>query len=137
MSSFTRIFGLRTASPVASGLYWSGIWLAIGAIALSVLLMGSSLNESNMLPWVFGVHGCSSLAGGFVSAKRSGRRGWYFGMANGILYTLLLLIISFLATDATWTVAVLILLVVTSLAGAFGGMLGVNAGTGSASPKKR
>lgn len=128
MNSLSRLFGLRNASPVASGLYWSGIWLALGAILLSVMLMGSSLSESNMLPWVFGVHGCASCAGGFVSAKRSGRRGWYFGMANGLLYTILLLTISFLATDAGWTSTVPILLIITCLAGAFGGMLGVNAG---------
>ncbi len=129
MNSFSRIFGLRTASPVASGLYWSGIWLAIGALVLSIMLMGSSLSESNMLPWVFGIHGYASLAGGFVSAKRSGRRGWYFGMANGLLYALLLITISFLATDANWTMTVPILFAVTCLAGAFGGMLGVNAGS--------
>lgn len=132
MNSFTRILSLRNASPVASGLYWSGIWLAIGALVLSVLLMGSSVSESNMLPWVFGVHGCSSLAGGFVSAKRSGFRGWYFGLANGFLYTLLLIMISFLATDANWTATVPILLLITCLTGAFGGMLGVNA-----SPQRR
>lgn len=131
MSSFSRLLGLRNASPVASGLYWSGIWLAIGALVLSVLLMGSSLSESNMLPWVFGVHGCSALAGGFVSAKRSGRKGWYFGMANGLMYSLLLLIISFLATDSSWTMAVPILILITCLAGAFGGMLGVNASSNS------
>ncbi|WP_373228508.1 TIGR04086 family membrane protein [Cohnella sp.] len=131
MNSLSRLFGLRMASPVASGLYWSGIWLAIGAIILSIMLMGSSLSESTMQPWVFCVHGWASLAGGFMSAKRSGRRGWYFGMANGMLYTLLLLIISFLATDASWSMAVPILLGVTCLAGVFGGMLGVNAGTGN------
>ncbi|QJD81820.1 TIGR04086 family membrane protein [Cohnella herbarum] len=131
MSSFSRLLGLRNASPVASGLYWSGIWLAIGALVLSILLMGSSLSESNMLPWVFGVHGCSALAGGFVSAKRSGRKGWYFGMANGLMYSILLLIISFLATDSSWTMAVPILILITCLAGAFGGMLGVNASSNS------
>lgn len=72
MSSLSRIFGLRNASPVASGLYWSGIWLAVGAIILSILLAGSSLKESGMLPWVFGVHGFATLAGGFVSAKKIG-----------------------------------------------------------------
>jgi putative membrane protein (TIGR04086 family) len=131
LNSLSRVFGLRNASPVASGLYWSGIWLAIGAIVLSVMLLGSSLSEYTMLPWVFGVHGCASLAGGFVSAKRSGRKGWYFGMANGLLYTLLLLTISFLATDAHWTSSVPILLLITCIAGSFGGMLGVNAGSSS------
>ncbi|TVY04082.1 TIGR04086 family membrane protein [Cohnella terricola] len=131
MHLFTRLFGLRNASPVASGIYWSGIWLAIGAILLSVLLTGSSFKESNLQTWVFGVHGFAALAGGFVSARRSGRRGWYFGLANGLFYAVLLLTISFLATDAGWTSAVPILLLVTCLAGALGGMLGVNTGSSS------
>ncbi|MFC5469468.1 TIGR04086 family membrane protein [Cohnella suwonensis] len=131
MDTLTRVLSLRNASPVVSGLYWSGIWLAVGALLLSALLTGSSFSESGMLPWVFGVHGCATLAGGFASAKRSGRRGWYFGMTNGFLYTLLLMTISFLATDASWTTAVPLLLLVTCLSGAFGGMLGVNAGSNS------
>lgn len=129
MSSLSRMLGLRIASPIASGLYWSGIWLAIGAVVLSILLMGSSLSAANMQPYVFGVHGFAALAGGFVSAKRSGKRGWYFGMANGLLYTLLLLVISFLANDMSWSTAVPILIGVTSFAGALGGMLGVNTGS--------
>ncbi|KIL36908.1 hypothetical protein SD71_04055 [Cohnella kolymensis] len=129
MNPLSRLLGFRMASPVASGLYWSAIWLAIGAIIISILLMGSSISEAELLPWVFGVHGFSSLAGGFVSARRSGRRGWYFGAANGLFYTLLILIISFLAADAAWTVTVPILLAVTCFAGAFGGMLGVNTGS--------
>jgi putative membrane protein (TIGR04086 family) len=121
--------GFRIASPVASGLYWSCIWLAIGAVVLSIMLTGSSVNETNLLPWVFGVHGFSSFAGGFVSARRARRKGWYFGIANGLMYTLLILIVSFLATDANWTSSVPILLLVTALSGAFGGMLGVNTGS--------
>ncbi|MFD0674332.1 TIGR04086 family membrane protein [Cohnella sp. GCM10027633] len=126
MKSITGALGFRIASPVASGLYWSGIWLAIGAVVLSILLTGSSFDEANLLPWVFGAHGFSSFAGGFASARRAGRKGWYFGLANGVLYTLLVLMISFLATDANWTAAVPSLLLVAALSGAFGGMLGVN-----------
>lgn len=129
MNPLSRLFRFRMASPVASGLYWSGIWLAIGAIIISILLMGSSISEAELLPWVFGVHGFASFAGGFVSARRSGRRGWYFGAANGLFYTLLILLISFLAADAAWTLTVPILLAVTSFAGAFGGVLGVNTGS--------
>lgn len=129
MKSLTGALGFRIASPVASGLYWSCIWLAIGAVVLSIMLTGSSVDETNMLPWVFGVHGFSSFAGGFASARRAQRKGWYFGVANGMLYTLLILVISFLATDADWTSSVPILLLVTALTGTFGGMLGVNTGS--------
>lgn len=126
MKLITGAAGFRIASPVVSGLYWSGIWLAIGAVILSIMLTGSSVDEVNLLPWVFGVHGCSSLAGGFVAARKAGRKGWYFGLANGLLYALAVLIISFLATDASWTMAVPTLLGVAAIAGAFGGMVGVN-----------
>lgn len=128
MKSLTGGVGFRIASPVVSGLYWSGIWLAIGAVVLSILLTGSSVNETNLLPWAFCAHGFSSFSGGFVSARRAGRKGWYFGLANGLLYTLLVLIVSFLATDAKWSASVPMLLLVASLAGALGGMLGVNTG---------
>ncbi|WEK55382.1 MAG: TIGR04086 family membrane protein [Candidatus Cohnella colombiensis] len=126
MKTIPNVMGSRIASPIASGLYWSGIWLAIGAVILSILLTGSSVSESALSPWVFSVHGIAALAGGFASARRSGRKGWYFGLANGVLYTLLILMISFLATDGGWSGAVPTLIAVACLAGAFGGMLGVS-----------
>lgn len=129
MRSLTGALGFRIASPVASGLYWSCIWLAIGAVVLSIMLTGTSVNETNLLPWVFGVHGFSSFAGGVVSARRARRKGWYFGIANGLLYSLLILLVSFLASDANWTSSAPILMLVTALTGAFGGMLGVNTGS--------
>ncbi|TJY41416.1 TIGR04086 family membrane protein [Cohnella pontilimi] len=129
MSPISRMLRFRVSSPVLSGLIWSAIWLAAGALFLSLMLTGSALRESELLPWVFGIHGLASLAGGFVSARRSGRKGWYFGMLNGILYTALILLTSFLATDAAWTVRVPIMLAVAAAAGAVGGMLGVNTGT--------
>lgn len=129
LKPITTALGFRIASPVVSGLYWSGIWLAIGALVLSIMLTGTSLSENNLLSWAFGVHGFAALAGGFASARRSGKRGWYFGIANGLLYTLLILLVSFLATDAKWTTNVPILLLITSLAGTLGGMLGVNTGS--------
>lgn len=129
MSNLSRLFGFRPTSPVASGLYWSGIWLALGALALSIALASTSLSENGLLPWVFTVHGFASFAGGFAAARKSGKRGWTYGLSNGLLYTILLLIVSFLATDAAWTSAVAVLFGVTALSGAFGGMLGVNTGS--------
>jgi putative membrane protein (TIGR04086 family) len=123
----------RVSSPVLSGLIWSGIWLAAGALFLSLMLTGSSLRESELTPWVFGIHGMACLAGGFVSARRTGRKGWYYGFLNGLLYTLLIVLASFLATDAAWTMRVPAMLGVAAAAGAFGGMLGVNSGNAGSS----
>jgi len=129
MNPLSRLGKVRISSPVLSGLIWSCIWLGIGALLLSALLAVSSLREDGILPWVFGIHGAASLAGGFVSARRSGRKGWYFGAVSGAIYALLVVIASFLAMDTDWSLRIAALLGVACLAGAFGGMIGVNTGT--------
>ncbi|WP_219641334.1 TIGR04086 family membrane protein [Cohnella sp. CFH 77786] len=133
MSPITRVLKVRAGSPVMSGLIWSCIWLGAGTLFLSMMLTSSSLREADLVPWVFGIHGAASLAGGFVAARRSGRKGWYFGAANGALYSLLVMLTSFLATDTDWSLRVLALLGLTCLTGALGGMLGVNSGSSGGS----
>ncbi|RUS47698.1 TIGR04086 family membrane protein [Cohnella sp. AR92] len=131
MKSIPQVSGFRIASPVVSGILWAIIWLAAGTLLVSVLLYSSSMGEDEIVPWVFGVHGFASLCGGFVSARRSGRRGWYVGFATGLIYALLVLVSSYLAHDIGWTVRILSLLGVSCAAGAIGGMMGVNTGSGS------
>lgn len=127
-----RVSGIRIASPLVAGLVWSFIWLGIGTLVLSVLLYSSSMPESKLLSWVFGVHGAASLAGGFTSAKRSGKRGWYIGAFTGLLYAVAVALIGFLSQDIGFDARLGLLGLVAALAGAFGGMFGVNAGGGSA-----
>ena len=134
MNPVSRVWKIRISSPVFSGLVWSCIWLGIGALLLSATLSVSSLREGALLPWVFGIHGMASLAGGFVSARRAGRKGWYFGAMNGALYALLIVLASFLAMETDWSLRIAALLGATCLSGAFGGMVGVN--TGNASGKR-
>lgn len=126
MKSITDTLKMRTASPLLSGLFWSCLWLAAGVLLLSLLLAFSSVSENNMGTWVLGIHALAALAGGFVAARRSGRKGWYFGFSSGMLYTALILLISFLATDAKWTWEVLLVWLAAVLAGSIGGMIGVS-----------
>jgi len=116
----------RITSPILSGLIWSCMWLAIASLALSGLLAAGFIEESGMLPWVFGAHGLSALAGGFVSARRSGRKGWSYGGICGAVYAALIILASFLAVDSEWSLRIVALLGLAALAGAFGGMIGVN-----------
>jgi len=117
---------LPSAVPVLSGLLWAAIWLGAGTLLLSILLTGSALEETELTPWTFGVHAFAAFCGGFVAARRAGRKGWYFGAVTGVLYMLCVLIISFLAVDAAWSLRVLAMALLTGAAGAVGGMLGVN-----------
>ncbi|WP_276352792.1 TIGR04086 family membrane protein [Cohnella caldifontis] len=129
MNPISRVAKVRVSSPLLSGLIWSCIWLGAGALLLSVLLAQSSVREDQLLPWVFGIHGAASLAGGFVSARRSGQKGWYHGALNGAVYTSAVVVTSFLAADTEWSLRIAAMLGVTIVTGAFGGMLGVNSGT--------
>lgn len=126
-----RVSGIRIASPLVAGLVWAFIWLGIGTLALSILLYSSSMPESKLLSWVFGVHGAASLAGGFTAAKRSGKKGWYIGAFTGLLYVAAVALIGFLSQDIQFDARLGLLGLVSALAGAFGGMFGVNAGGGS------
>mgnify|MGYP000852583748 CR=1 FL=1 len=135
MKPVPQVSGFRIASPLISGLLWSIIWLAVGTIVLSLMLYGSSLTEADAVPWVFGIHGFASFCGGFVSARRSGRKGWSVGLGTGLTYALLVLFSSYLAHDLGWSLRIVLLLALAAACGSFGGMLGVNTG-GSGSRRK-
>ncbi|MUT67286.1 TIGR04086 family membrane protein [Paenibacillus sp. NEAU-GSW1] len=116
----------QIGSPVLAGILFALIWLAAGALLLSLLLHFSNMKENNLPNLSLAVHGVSSLAGGFVSGRRSGRKGWYHGGLLGVIYGILILIIGFLAADASLSLRSAALLGIALLAGAFGGMIGVN-----------
>ncbi|MBB6677641.1 TIGR04086 family membrane protein [Cohnella lubricantis] len=128
MKPIPRVSGFRIASPLLSGVVWSIIWLAAGTLLLSLLLYGTAISEQEVVPWVFGIHGFASLCGGFVSARKSGRKGWSVGMTTGLFYAVAVLLTSFLANDVDWTVRIPMLIVLAALFGAIGGMFGVNTG---------
>lgn len=110
-----------------SGILYAAIWLAIGALLLSTLLRFGNMQENQLPFYSLLVHGFAALAGGFISGKRSGSRGWYYGGMLGVLYGLLVLLVSFLASDTAVSLRTLIMIGESFLCGAFGGIIGVNA----------
>ncbi|WP_168121641.1 TIGR04086 family membrane protein [Paenibacillus sp. HB172176] len=114
------------ASPLLAGVIFSLLWLAAGALLLSFMLSFTNMMESELGTYTLLVHGASSLAGGFTCGKRSIRRGWYNGGLLGLMYGIIIVIVSFLATNASFSLHSLIMLGTVLLAGAFGGMVGVN-----------
>ncbi|WP_138752374.1 TIGR04086 family membrane protein [Paenibacillus sinopodophylli] len=114
------------ASPLLAGVLFSIIWLAAGALLLSFLLHFTSMKESSLATNALLVHGFASLAGGFTSGRRSENKGWYNGGLLGFIYGAIVIIISFLASDASLSLHSALLLGLSLLAGAFGGIIGVN-----------
>ncbi|RAP77940.1 TIGR04086 family membrane protein [Paenibacillus montanisoli] len=114
------------ASPMLAGLLYASIWLAVGALLLSTMLRWGSMQETQLPLYSLIVHGCASLAGGFVAGKRSGMRGWYYGGILGIAYGLLILLVSFLSMNTGISGRTFTMLISALLCGAFGGIFGVN-----------
>ncbi|MGM0885040.1 MAG: TIGR04086 family membrane protein [Bacillota bacterium] len=114
------------ASPLLAGVLFSIIWLAAGALLLSLLLHFTAMKESSLSTYALIVHAAASLAGGLTAGRRSESKGWYNGSILGLLYAAIVIIISFLASDASLSWHSAALLGAALLTGAFGGMIGVN-----------
>lgn len=126
MHFIRNLFGFRISQPTVSGLWYAFLWMMIGALILSLLLQGEMLDEPELALYTYLVHGIAVLFGGIVSGKRAKQRGWYQGGLTGLLYVVLLLLISFLALDTSLMLRDCILLAPGLVIGAFGGMIGVN-----------
>lgn len=113
-------------SPLLAGVVFSIIWLAAGALLLSLMLHFSSMKESNLGTYSLVAHSISALAGGLTAGKRSERKGWYNGGLLGIIYGVIVMIVSFLAANAAPSWNSVLILGAALLAGALGGMIGVN-----------
>ncbi|MBH5317128.1 TIGR04086 family membrane protein [Paenibacillus sp. GSMTC-2017] len=117
---------LLIGSPLLAGVVFSLIWLGIGALFLSFMLHFTNMKESELGTYALLVHVFSALAGGFTSGKRSERKGWYNGGTLGLFYGIIVIIVSFLAADATLSWDSVLMLGSALLSGILGGVVGVN-----------
>ncbi|GAF06751.1 hypothetical protein JCM16418_730 [Paenibacillus pini JCM 16418] len=84
------------------------------------------MREQSLSHYTYVVHALSAFAGGLVSGKRSGKRGWYQGGMTGLIYGFLVIMIGFLALDSSIKTGDLILASLAFASGSIGGMIGVN-----------
>lgn len=112
--------------PLVAGLTYAIIWLAIGALVLSLLLQFTDLRESALAIVSYIIHGFATLVGGITAGKRTEAKGWYQGSTLGIFYSIIVMLTSFLASDVSpsWDSFMQLGIMVGS--GALGGMVGVN-----------
>ncbi len=122
--------GLRNP---AVGAVARGVLLAL-IISLMLLLLASLVLHWTAVPekispyLVFGISLLAILAGSRFTGRRIGYRGWFHGGMVGLLYVLLLLVLSaFLIPDFSFNILVLTKVFLGFAFGAAGGMWGVNA----------
>lgn len=114
------------AHPVIAGLTYSFSIAIIMALFFTILLYLTSFSDSSLQTASYIVTAISLLTGGFVSGKKAGNKGWYFGGITGVIYGVILALITFLGFDADINLKGLVLIILTFLFGALGGVFGVN-----------
>lgn len=125
MNKVTKIHE-RVSSPILYGLIIALLIMLLGVLTVSLLLLGNQLDESSLSMAVYFIHGASLLAGGIMTGRGKGRRGWYYGGLLGLIYWLLIILIGFLSMNTSIHLNTLITAGLCLLTGAIGGMIGVN-----------
>lgn len=114
------------SSPILNGLILMLIIVLLGSVIVSLVFQFTSVSESKMPIFTYVVNAISLLIGGFVSGLKAKERGWFYGGMTGILYTVILLLIAFLAFDVSFTVKSLVTMISAFGTAAIGGIFGVN-----------
>ncbi|NHN30067.1 TIGR04086 family membrane protein [Paenibacillus agricola] len=113
-------------SPLFSGLMVAMVFMLLGTLLTSLLMLATNLQENSLYSYTMSIHGIAMLIGGITAGKRSGSKGWYHGGLLGMVYACIVWTIGFLAYDIGLTTQVLYLVVLTTISGALGGMLGIH-----------
>ncbi|UHA74329.1 TIGR04086 family membrane protein [Paenibacillus sp. 481] len=126
MNTVQHVSKWKFGHPILAGVTYAFIWMALGALALSVLLFSNSTNEESLTKYTYIIHTFALLIGGWTAGRRSRYKGWYYGGLTGLLYALLIFIIGFLAMDSDFNGLRMILLIAAFGVSALGGIFGVN-----------
>jgi len=78
-----------------------GIWglLFIGSFIVACFIRFTSFQTDYLPLSAYIIHAFSLIGGGFISGRIATHKGWLVGGLQGVIYTLVLLLISFLAFD--------------------------------------
>ncbi|GEN33073.1 TIGR04086 family membrane protein [Aneurinibacillus danicus] len=112
--------------PMLAGFIYTFTIVLLGAVVTSLILAFTETRESSLPTVVYTVNGLALFVGGFVSGKRGGMKGWYYGGMTGILYSIFITLLSFLGFDAKLGISSLYHLLLAFLVAAVGGIIGVN-----------
>ncbi|WP_421616848.1 TIGR04086 family membrane protein [Brevibacillus sp. TJ4] len=127
---------MRSASSsVLTGLLYTLGLVLTGALLASLLLHFTSMRESSLPYFTYIINIIGLLAGGFITGRRSGERGWYYGGMTGLAYFLFILLVGFLGFDAPLRWDTLLFLLAAFVIAGIGGILGVNSSHSGHKPR--
>jgi putative membrane protein (TIGR04086 family) len=127
---------VRSASTsVLTGLLYTLGLVLIGALLATLLLSFTSMREGSLSYFTYVINAIGLLTGGFVTGRRCGGKGWYYGGLTGLTYFLFVLLIGFLGFDAPMQWGTLLFLLGAFAIAGVGGILGVNSANSTHKPK--
>ena len=120
----------RPAKVGAEALLKAMLWtfgLLAGVFVLAALLLTYTPMPEHLIPFIVIVASLLSVAvGGMMAARVVKSRGWLRGILVGILYSLILFLLSSVTFGAKMSSYFLIMTLLHLLAGAAGGIFGIN-----------
>lgn len=127
---------MRSASTsVLTGLLYTLGLVLSGALLAALLLHFTSMRESSLPYFTYAINIIGLLAGGFITGRRSGEKGWYYGGMTGLAYFLFILLIGFLGFDAPLRWETFLFLLGAFLVAGIGGIFGVNSANSGHKPR--
>lgn len=113
-------------SPLLAGLLTVWLLVLIGSFVTALVLNYTNVQEQHFNYFSYTINSLALLVGGWISGRRSERKGWYYGGLTGLLYAVIVFFIGLLAFDTPIDWNNLILFIGAVLVAAVGGMIGVN-----------
>ena len=74
MMPIVKNSGGKWVSPIAAGLAYAWLVALAATVLVSLLLSLTGLKEQSLPLYVYMIHGLSVLTGGFIAAKRAGKK---------------------------------------------------------------
>ncbi|PTM58328.1 TIGR04086 family membrane protein [Desmospora activa] len=113
-------------SPLLSGLLIVFAIVLAGSVVTALLLRFTSITESSLPYFTYGINGIALLIGGWCAGRKAKQRGLLYGGLTGVLYVIIVLLIGFLAFDTTMRIQPVLFTICATGLSAIGGIFGVN-----------
>lgn len=114
--------------PLLYGLGWALFIAVVGTLLVSFWKHFGTLSDVHFVAASYTIHCVAVIWGAVASSRAACERGWYHGGITGLMYTVIMILIGLMVDNSTFTIdaAGLFRVLVLTLIGAFGGMIGVN-----------
>ena len=118
---------MEKVNQILKGLGYSYILTLLTLLIYNLVLTFTSLSGNTIAMASSAITTISSAFGGFYASKHIKEKGLIYGLLVGLMYIICLTLIVFLAKDSfTFKMDMVYNIVLVSLSGGIGGVLGVN-----------